>query len=549
MPEDGYNEYYVKSDTNGWLRVHSLDSNPPGSGKIEQLEKELERTRDDLRHAKWKSHTETPEKVKKAVSDATGSESGTKPDTVKVGVALDINGSKYFKFTGYNWKFILDESVAFDQNKKKTVFNLSKSALLGEHFPDVELAAAKNDPEEKPACVNCIHDEGEKCEVKAINIHKYRYAKTISGTKCDHRVDYLDKLKAEACRSGDGGRFSASGFNPVTAGMTIPKALSKAAIKYDEVLHAYNKLSKNGPSPEAFKSQVGGDHYKKYKIQPFEYCQANNLNTGQSYVVKHITRYKDKLGLEDLKKAKHYIDLMIEMEYKDGIRDPKRDTTDDPILCDSCSKNCNCIRKEWMAIGVVDKPGKKEDCKEYKYECAKCETCKFYRDKQVECYHGDIDDDMPERYFEGKEKEPCKGWEPLEKTNSEKIVGSGMVPYPDIPEYNCVDCEKVNSSVCELARKHNVSACPYAKGLHPVKPVTVAEYGEFKDGAVYRLDDKVSGRDFLYIYETDVFIAVGGGAFSDIAKSFSDCLVLKSWRTLKDYKQNVYKQSQKPNIA
>lgn len=60
--------------------------------------------------------------------------------------------------------------------------------------------------------------------------------------------------------------------------------------------------------------QVGGSHYKDYTIQPIEYAMANNLNACQANVVKYVTRYKDKGGVEDLFKAKHYIDMLIEGE-------------------------------------------------------------------------------------------------------------------------------------------------------------------------------------------------------------------------------------------
>lgn len=60
--------------------------------------------------------------------------------------------------------------------------------------------------------------------------------------------------------------------------------------------------------------QVGGNHYKKYKIQPVEFSMANNLNYCQANIVKYVVRYKDKNGIEDLEKAKHYIDLLIELE-------------------------------------------------------------------------------------------------------------------------------------------------------------------------------------------------------------------------------------------
>ena len=66
----------------------------------------------------------------------------------------------------------------------------------------------------------------------------------------------------------------------------------------------------------ALKQQVGGDHYSKLAIQPVEYINKNNLTYLQGNVIKYVTRYKDKNGVEDLQKAKHYIDLLIELEDK-----------------------------------------------------------------------------------------------------------------------------------------------------------------------------------------------------------------------------------------
>lgn len=62
--------------------------------------------------------------------------------------------------------------------------------------------------------------------------------------------------------------------------------------------------------------QVGGGHYKDLAIQPVEYSMKNNLNYCQANIVKYATRYKDKNGVEDLKKIKHYVDLIIELEYE-----------------------------------------------------------------------------------------------------------------------------------------------------------------------------------------------------------------------------------------
>lgn len=60
--------------------------------------------------------------------------------------------------------------------------------------------------------------------------------------------------------------------------------------------------------------QVGGGHYKDLKIQPVEYIHANKLDYCEANVVKYITRWRDKGGKKDLEKAKHYIDLLIQLE-------------------------------------------------------------------------------------------------------------------------------------------------------------------------------------------------------------------------------------------
>lgn len=61
--------------------------------------------------------------------------------------------------------------------------------------------------------------------------------------------------------------------------------------------------------------QVGGNHYK-VSIQPVEYILRNELGFCEGNVIKYITRYKNKNGLEDLKKAKHYIEILIESYEK-----------------------------------------------------------------------------------------------------------------------------------------------------------------------------------------------------------------------------------------
>lgn len=64
----------------------------------------------------------------------------------------------------------------------------------------------------------------------------------------------------------------------------------------------------------ALNVQVSGDHYKKQSIQPVEYIHANGIGFFEGNVIKYVTRWRDKGGVADLEKAKHYIDLLIELE-------------------------------------------------------------------------------------------------------------------------------------------------------------------------------------------------------------------------------------------
>ena len=65
---------------------------------------------------------------------------------------------------------------------------------------------------------------------------------------------------------------------------------------------------------EPLTAQVGGDHYKNLAIQPVEYITANNLSYLQGSVIKYVTRYKNKNGIEDLQKAIHFVKMMIQEE-------------------------------------------------------------------------------------------------------------------------------------------------------------------------------------------------------------------------------------------
>lgn len=64
--------------------------------------------------------------------------------------------------------------------------------------------------------------------------------------------------------------------------------------------------------------QVAGDHYKNLEIQPIEYILANDMGFCEGAIVKYISRWKNKGGVEDLRKIKQFCDFLIE----DAITEP-----------------------------------------------------------------------------------------------------------------------------------------------------------------------------------------------------------------------------------
>ena len=71
-------------------------------------------------------------------------------------------------------------------------------------------------------------------------------------------------------------------------------------------------------SQSALDVQVGGSHYRSSAIQPITYIHANKLSFIEGSIVKYITRWRDKGGVQDLEKIKHYVDLLIELEDNQG---------------------------------------------------------------------------------------------------------------------------------------------------------------------------------------------------------------------------------------
>jgi hypothetical protein len=68
-------------------------------------------------------------------------------------------------------------------------------------------------------------------------------------------------------------------------------------------------------SNKVFFKQVGGSHYKKYKIQPSRFINDNKILFAEGNAIKYICRHQDKGGKQDLEKAIHYIQMIVERDY------------------------------------------------------------------------------------------------------------------------------------------------------------------------------------------------------------------------------------------
>lgn len=74
--------------------------------------------------------------------------------------------------------------------------------------------------------------------------------------------------------------------------------------------------------PTPLEQQEGGTHYKNFKIQPVEYNHANNIPFLEGNIIKYVTRWRQKDGIKDLKKARHCIDILLELENGNNISRP-----------------------------------------------------------------------------------------------------------------------------------------------------------------------------------------------------------------------------------
>ena len=77
--------------------------------------------------------------------------------------------------------------------------------------------------------------------------------------------------------------------------------------------------SREGGEMSAFETQVGGNHYKQYAIQPYEFFFRNNIPHHKAAIIRRILRYDHPTGkgIEDLNKIAHELELIKELQYPD----------------------------------------------------------------------------------------------------------------------------------------------------------------------------------------------------------------------------------------
>ena len=66
---------------------------------------------------------------------------------------------------------------------------------------------------------------------------------------------------------------------------------------------------------ESLKYQEGGSHYSQMKVQPAYFINENNLPIAEGNAIKYICRHKNKGGEEDIKKAIHYLKMILDRDY------------------------------------------------------------------------------------------------------------------------------------------------------------------------------------------------------------------------------------------
>ena len=94
----------------------------------------------------------------------------------------------------------------------------------------------------------------------------------------------------------------------MSQGRCVPK------IQPCDIREVSHKECEDWKTKQSLKQQIAVSHYKNMAIQPVEYIHANGLGYFEGNVIKYVSRWRKKGGISDLMKAKHYVEILIELE-------------------------------------------------------------------------------------------------------------------------------------------------------------------------------------------------------------------------------------------
>lgn len=150
---------------------------------------------------------------------------------------------------------------------------------------------------------------GGKTRDRVVAAYEHHLNRTMNKTKERQAMKYAacSTCKNEPYQAGVGGPCATCAVTEISI---IPS-------NFKSVLSPWTAVEQ-GPAPikRALATQVGGAHYKDMEIQPVEFITKNGLGFLEGCVVKRMSRWRSKDGVQDLRKAIHEIELLIEMEAK-----------------------------------------------------------------------------------------------------------------------------------------------------------------------------------------------------------------------------------------
>jgi len=97
-----------------------------------------------------------------------------------------------------------------------------------------------------------------------------------------------------------------------SAGLLAHHSKERTTDITDASVNGFATVSESNPR----ENQIGGDHYRTMAIQPADFIMANKLGWAEGCAIAYITRWREKGGLQDLRKAIHTLELLIDHESK-----------------------------------------------------------------------------------------------------------------------------------------------------------------------------------------------------------------------------------------